>query len=80
MFKYEEAINDIASTIFLNFYKATEENLILQTEDTDDLILVMSDQYKKDLNEVEQDISKSIKVLVAKMPKYYLLSTSTTIH
>lgn len=80
MFDYTSTIEDTAYSIFLNFYKATKENLLLTTEDTHHLIDVISLDYNTDALKVEKDVSIKIKNMVQRIPTTYLHEESHRIH
>lgn len=79
-FDYEKTIEDTAYTIFLNFYKAKETELILSTDDVKDLIYILSLDYDISASTVEFDISSKIKNMIKKIPVLYLHLESIRTH
>jgi len=69
---YSVAVKDTAYSIFLNFYKATPDTIILTEEDTSDLMAIMSVDYDTKLQTVERDISSVMRSLVSTIPQEYL--------
>jgi hypothetical protein len=80
MFEYDDTITETAYSIFLNFYKATNQNLILTPEDTHQLINTISIEYDMSSIRVEKDISIIINKLVKRMPYNYIYQSSHCIH
>jgi len=74
---YSTAVKDTAYSIFLNFYKATPETIILTEEDTSDLMVIMSVDYDTKLQTVEKDISSIMRGLVSTIPQEYLKQPTT---
>lgn len=72
MTEYFNTINNIASIIFLNYYNATQHDLILSEDCTDDLIIGISDNFNIELPIVEIDISNSISDIISKIPEHML--------
>ena len=69
---YNEAVKDTAYSIFLNFYKATPNTMILTEDDTSDLMAIMSVDYDTKLQTVENDVSAIMRSLVSTIPQQYL--------
>ena len=69
---YNTAVKDTAYSIFLNFYKATPDTMLLTEDDTSDLMAIMSVDYGTKLQTVEKDVSMIMRSLVATMPQQYL--------
>ncbi len=80
MFDYNTTVEDTAYSIFLNFYKATKDNLLLTAEDTHNLIDLISLDYDMDALKVEKDVSLKIKKIVLRIPQSYLYQESHRIH
>jgi len=80
MFDYNTTVEDTAYSIFLNFYKATKENLLLTADDTHHLIDLISADYDIDAIKVEKDVSLKIKKMVQRIPQTYLYQESHRIH
>ena len=70
--EYNEAVKDTAYSIFLNFYKATPNTMILTEDDTSDLMAIMSVDYDTKLQTVEKDVSAIMRNLVSTIPQQYL--------
>jgi len=69
---YNTAVKDTAYSIFLNFYKATPDTMLLTEDDTSDLMAIMSVDYGTQLQTVEKDVSMIMRNLVSTMPQHYL--------
>ena len=69
---YTTAVNSTAHEIFLNFYKATPDTMVLTEDDTSDLIAIMAVDYDTKYQTVEKDVSSVMRNLVATIPQHYL--------
>lgn len=77
---YETAVTSTAHTIFLNFYKATPDTMLLTEDDTSDLMAIMSVDYDTQLQTVEKDVSRVMRNLVATIPQQYLNKSPRIYH
>jgi len=78
---YKDAVTETAYSIFLNFYKATEQNLVLNENDTNNMISTISKEYNKELPIVEKDITLQMKKFISNIPNLYLINlTKITYH
>jgi len=69
---YETAVNSTAHEIFLNFYKATPDTMLLTEDDATELMVKMSEDFDTQLTTVEKDVSIVMRNFLATMPQQYL--------
>lgn len=73
--EYNDAVVNTAYSIFLNFYKATPDSMLLTEKDATELMLIMSSDYNRDVITIEKDISNVMKQLITKIPDHQLRTT-----